>query len=140
MWVAVVVVRLKAPHLLLRGIRHIVEWSGQRRMSLKASEVWRAVASFSRFMPGASCLVGSLAVGIVCSGSGLRGQVLVGVRHSRDGDFEAHAWVELDNGQTFGLSSPDYRPLWRLDMNKLASCSLELMSRWVETRRQSLTA
>jgi hypothetical protein len=55
--------------------------------------IW-AVASASRFVPGASCLTRAMVAQMMLARFGRTSRLHIGVARARDGRLEAHAWLE----------------------------------------------
>lgn len=66
-----------------------------------AAEIVKGVRSASRYVPGASCLTQALAARKLLSHHGQESELKIGVAKSR-GDFEAHAWLEIDGRIVLG--------------------------------------
>jgi hypothetical protein len=64
-------------------------------------EVVRGVRVASRFIPHASCLTQALAARKLLRDSGQAAELKIGVANS-SGDFEAHAWLEIDGRIVLG--------------------------------------
>jgi len=55
-----------------------------------------AVVAVSRRVPDASCLTQALALQFLLARSGRTSRLHIGVAHSSDGKFGAHAWIECE--------------------------------------------
>jgi hypothetical protein len=64
-------------------------------------EIIRAVRFASRYVPYASCLTQALAARKLLGEYGQTAELKIGVTKS-DGDFEAHAWLEIDGRIVLG--------------------------------------
>jgi len=64
-------------------------------------EVVRSIRVASRFVPHATCLTQALAARKLLEHYGQRAELKIGVTKS-NGDFEAHAWLEIDGRIVLG--------------------------------------
>lgn len=65
------------------------------------AEIVRGVRFASRYVPYASCLTQALAAKRLLGGYGQSAELKIGVAKS-NGDFEAHAWLEIDGRIVLG--------------------------------------
>jgi hypothetical protein len=83
------------------------------------AEIGWAVRAAGRRLPGGTCLVEALAAQLLLARHGHRSDLKIGVAQS-EGNFEAHAWVEIDGRIVVGgrkqmryATLPDLGPLLR---------------------------
>jgi Transglutaminase-like superfamily len=112
-WLAVAAVRLGLWIVPFRSVRSSLDrWSRRRARtdSVGVDRIGRLVSVAAEFVPGATCLVQSLAAQALMVRHGHPAQVRIGVA---TGDrFAAHAWVESDGRLVFGHFDPlRYHPL-----------------------------
>jgi hypothetical protein len=62
--------------------------------SFLESQISWAIGAAGRVVPGSTCLAEALAAQAIMRRYGYYPVIRVGVRKSKDGDFDAHAWVE----------------------------------------------
>ncbi len=87
----------KLRNLMVRLLRPSRKLVGKAHATAK--EVAWAVSVASRHIPGTgSCLPVALATHALLNYFGLPADLRIGVRHNREGEFQAHAWVESRNG------------------------------------------
>jgi hypothetical protein len=67
-----------------------------------------AVKTMSRYIPGASCLTQALAAHMLLARIGQPAALRIGVARSQEGQFQAHAWVEIQGRIVVG-KLPDMR-------------------------------
>ena len=73
--------------------------------------IW-AVQVSSHFVPRATCLTNALTGYSLLSQYGYPSLVKIGVGRSREGEFEAHAWLEYEDEVVIGESEEKYVPLY----------------------------
>jgi hypothetical protein len=98
------------PYADVRG--RVIAW-GDRRVDAGAApgRVAWAVTHAARIVPGASCLTQALAADVLLRRAGERPELCFGVALGA-GDFEAHAWLELDGRVLVGEAGLDrFTPL-----------------------------
>jgi hypothetical protein len=102
----VVVCRLGLWLLPFDTVRRLVEIVAVARVggATKPTEVARAVRIAARWVPRASCLVQALAVRILLARTGHTARLHIGVALNGGRNFEAHAWVETEQGILIGGS------------------------------------
>jgi hypothetical protein len=74
--------------------------------------VW-SVGAASNYVPRATCLTKAIAAQIQLSRYNYRSSLKVGVNKSEE--FEAHAWIEIEDKVVLGESETDYIPIWELN-------------------------
>ena len=97
--VAVLFVRLARTCLTFKALGRAAEWFGARlpsRVRSREDIAWAVGAVSRRLSWAASCLDQALAARTLLAASGQRCDLQLGVRRSAAGQFEAHAWLELD--------------------------------------------
>jgi hypothetical protein len=88
-------------------LRYALRWNERAERSpcleLSSSNLlaW-AVRAASRRVPKASCLTQALAGQIFLGMHGFASQIHVGVARGEDGDFSAHAWLDVDGRVVIG--------------------------------------
>ncbi|HZQ02111.1 MAG TPA: lasso peptide biosynthesis B2 protein [Reyranella sp.] len=92
-WLALVVARIALSLVDIGRLRRWAARSGSGHRPVKRI-VW-AVRAAGRRVPGATCLVSSLALQRLLSGNGHASELHIGVAR-RDGALAAHAWVVCD--------------------------------------------
>lgn len=71
--------------------------------------ICQAVRRVSRYIPSASCLTQALAAKALLRRSGHDAKLRIGVTKGGAGDFQAHAWVEIDGRSVIGGSDSQLR-------------------------------
>lgn len=75
--------------------------------SIPPSRVGWAVATASRYVPGAACLTQALTAQVLLNGVGVPSVLRIGV--AKEGEnLAAHAWLESEGAVIFGDSQPEY--------------------------------
>ncbi|MGY6552107.1 MAG: lasso peptide biosynthesis B2 protein [Erythrobacter sp.] len=84
-------IRVRSERNLHEGTPHLFAW---------------AVNHASRLVPGASCLTQALALQYLLAREGMQAVMRIGVKCGPDNQYEAHAWVLLEEEILIG-GSPD---------------------------------
>ncbi|MDY9922937.1 lasso peptide biosynthesis B2 protein [Methanobacterium sp.] len=82
--------------------------SSDRASPVSMSRLRVMIVIVSRYVPRATCLVQALAGYILFSKYGYTTSIKIGVLNE-NGEFEAHAWLENDNGVVLGESEKDFK-------------------------------
>jgi len=112
-------VRLGLWVLPFQVLRRLADWAGHTPAPLHGSgsssldqTVW-AVAAASRYVPHATCLAQALAARVLLERKGLPSSLHIGVARSKEGQLQAHAWVESQDRIVIGRSEVGrYTPIY----------------------------
>jgi hypothetical protein len=66
------------------------------------AQIARTVTVASRYVPAATCLTQALTTQVLLGRYGYPSTLRIGVARSKDGHFQAHAWVESDGRVVIG--------------------------------------
>jgi hypothetical protein len=110
---------------LIRLMLYLLSFSRVRKFSARISGqkgngdlvdlVW-AVNVAGEYVPRSTCLSKAMAVQIFLSRHNYPSQLKIGV--IKEDDFEAHAWVEVEDEVVVGESKRDYVPILDLDVEQ----------------------
>ena len=110
---------------LIRLMLYLLPFSAVRKFSARISGqkgngdlvdlVW-AVNVAGEYVPRSTCLSKAMAAQILLSRHNYPSQLKIGV--IKEDEFEAHAWVEVDDEVVVGESKRDYVPILDLDVEK----------------------
>ena len=98
---------------MLARVRHL--WG--RDCELSAERVGWAVATMSRYVPAATCLVRAMVADRLLVELGFPSEIRLGVVKDEHGRMQAHAWVESGAQVVIGGAEAErFRPLRSLDL------------------------
>jgi hypothetical protein len=99
-------IRLALAVAPLRRVRSALAVGAARpaRAAASPGAVARAVARAARVVPGATCLVQSLALQRLLARRGHRARLRLGFEKAEGGSFRGHAWIEAEDA---GLAAVD---------------------------------
>jgi hypothetical protein len=101
---------------LLNFVASRVAASASRPGAPTVDQLAWATRAAGRRVPRATCLVQALSAQLLLARHGHRSQLRIGVNRGPDGEFRAHAWVEVDDRIVVGARRGTwYRPLPDLD-------------------------
>ena len=75
--------------------------------SPSTARIARTVTVASRYVPAATCLTQALTTQVLLGRCGHASTLRIGVARSKDGEFQAHAWVESDGRVVIGGTAED---------------------------------
>lgn len=97
-----------------RKVQNIATKYPSSNHTITASRLRILIVSTSRYVPQATCLVQALAGYIVFSKYGYNTAIKIGVL-TENGEFEAHAWLELGEKVVLGESEKNFRTILGID-------------------------
>jgi len=125
-WLVVVAVRVALVVLPFARVHDVVDRQARPRGSAPPSMPARVVAArvdrVARFVPGATCLVRSLAARLLLGWTGHESRLRIGVARPGQAGLQAHAWVECEGVTVIGAAvDADFTPFPDLPPRSRAS-------------------